>query len=260
MPTAWYSPSRPQSVGEVLDSGFRIFRATVLRCLPYSILVMITGQLPNVHRVLAGRPLGRGLNDPDWWTWYAIGLLLSTFVSGCLVLRQASLAAGSPTSTADELRTVLRRFPQLVAVLLLHILAAGIGALFLVLPGMYLLIALIFATPTVLLRTSNPIKALFYSAGLVRGNWWRTFAIMGMLLVVMIVFYILIGTITAAAVSIGGVVDVAVASAVFATAAVATGAFSLPLWWAIVLSAYGELQVRREGLDLERRAARAAET
>ena len=52
MAYALYPPSRPQSVGEVLDSAFRIYSATLLRCLPYSFASVILGQLLSVYDVL----------------------------------------------------------------------------------------------------------------------------------------------------------------------------------------------------------------
>ena len=40
-----YPPARPQSIGEVIDTAFRIFKATLLRSLPYSVLATVAGFL-----------------------------------------------------------------------------------------------------------------------------------------------------------------------------------------------------------------------
>src|SRR5947208_2524324 len=50
-----YPPPRPQSVGEILDSAFRIFRATLLQCLPYATVAVIASQLPNIYYLASGR-------------------------------------------------------------------------------------------------------------------------------------------------------------------------------------------------------------
>jgi hypothetical protein len=79
-----YPPSRPQSVGEVLDSAFRIYSTTLLRCLPYSFASVILGQLLSLFDVLhrhgnsaaALRSLQIDrLASPLWW-----GLLLLVIV------------------------------------------------------------------------------------------------------------------------------------------------------------------------------------
>src|SRR5258707_959267 len=55
MPNILYPPPRPQSVGEILDSAFRIFRATLLKCLPYATVAVIASQLPNIYYLATGR-------------------------------------------------------------------------------------------------------------------------------------------------------------------------------------------------------------
>ena len=57
MINALYPPARPQSVGEVLDLAFRIFGATLLKCLPFAALAVIAGQLPNAYTLSSGQPL-----------------------------------------------------------------------------------------------------------------------------------------------------------------------------------------------------------
>src|SRR5947207_11721681 len=76
MANTLYPPPRPQSVGEILDSAFRIFRATLVQCLPYAIAAVIAGQLPNIYYLVSGRNMLQGLagfRDPVWVTLYFRG-------------------------------------------------------------------------------------------------------------------------------------------------------------------------------------------
>jgi len=41
-----YPPEGPQTVAQVLDSGFRVFKASLVRCLLFGAIAMIAGQLP----------------------------------------------------------------------------------------------------------------------------------------------------------------------------------------------------------------------
>ena len=59
MANTLYPPPRPQSVGEILDSAFRIFRATLVQCLPYAIAAVIAGQLPNIYYLVSGEVYAR---------------------------------------------------------------------------------------------------------------------------------------------------------------------------------------------------------
>jgi hypothetical protein len=222
---------------------------------------MIASQLANMHELLTGRPLKAfPRHDPAWWFWYAIGLILSLAFSGALILRQNAIATGAPTSASAELRTVTARFVELLVVGVLALVGILLGLLLLVLPGLYLAVAFMFAMPALLLRPCKPSEALRYSAWLVHRNWWRTVLTIFLTFFVMVAFEALIGVLAAIAGVIWGVADLAVVSAISAVAGVALGAVALPFMWAVVLALYGDLQVRREGLDLERRVAQAVET
>ena len=115
-----YPPSRPQSVGEVLDSAFRIYSATLLRCLPYSFASVILGQLLSLFDVL--HRLGTGaaalqaaqidrVTSPAWWGLALLVIVGSTMFANAVFLRQYTLASGHAASMRTELSTGLRRAP-----------------------------------------------------------------------------------------------------------------------------------------------------
>src|SRR6266481_4680433 len=106
MPNILYPPPRPQSVGEILDSAFRIFRATLLQCLPY-IYYLATGR-GAVARIPAL------IHDPVWWTLYVLGYLIAVVLWSAVLLRQYAIATGGPVATGAELATGLRRLPGMV--------------------------------------------------------------------------------------------------------------------------------------------------
>src|SRR5579871_6425923 len=96
-----YPPSRPQSVGEILDCTFRIFGATLLKCLPYAIAGVILGQLPNLYDLFKNGTSHRDrasrlalVHDRTFWLTYAVGLLLAMFFANAVALRQFALARG----------------------------------------------------------------------------------------------------------------------------------------------------------------------
>jgi len=258
MPQPLYPPARPQSIGEVLDSGFAIFRRSLWSCLPYGFLGVIAYQLPHVHDLLAGRPFREfARHDPIWWVDYALGLLISMLFFAAMLLRQRALAAGEPVAASGELRIAVQRLPWLTILLLLATIGLVIATLMLIIPGLYLGVAWLFAMPALVLEELGPIEALAYSHGLVWGHWWRTSLIFNVVFAVLIALYASLGVAIGVAVAFTGVADLAVVTAVSAAASAVISTVATPFLSALLLAAYGELRVRREGLDLERRASAA---
>src|SRR6185437_4749269 len=122
-----YPPSRPQSVGEVLDTGFRIFTASLVKCLPYAALAVVSGQLPTLYQVAIGRSLLQAAQqryrDPVWWLLEALAIVGTITLSNALLMRQHALATARPTATGAELARGLRLMPAVVLIGLLVVLA-----------------------------------------------------------------------------------------------------------------------------------------
>jgi hypothetical protein len=130
-----YPPSRPQSVGEVLDSAFRIYSTTLLRCLPYSFASVILGQLLSLFDVLHRRGNGAAalhslqierLTSPLWWGLLLLVIVGSTMFANAVFLRQYTLASGQAASMRAELATGLRRAPGALLIGVLIVLAFAV--------------------------------------------------------------------------------------------------------------------------------------
>lgn len=254
-----YPPGRPLSIGQVLDTGFRIFQQTLPRCLIYGALYVVASQLPNIYHLAAGRPLGeRSWGDPLWWVSYVLGALGSFLLCSCIILRQRAMAEGRATSVSAEVRTAIRRLPQLLLMLILVLAMVGVGLALLVLPGLYLMVALALTWHALLLQDLGPVEAIRYSLGLIRENWWRTAVVFGIGLAVVFMFYgfgLMLAFVIA---PFAGAEDIALVTAVSSTIIVAIGAIAVPFGCALLLAVFGDLRVRREGVDLERRIAAAS--
>jgi hypothetical protein len=240
----------------VLDSGFAIFHRTVLRCLPYALIAVIAPELTRLHDIAVGHSIRRfGGNDPIWWGYFVLGAVLATLFWSALLIRQRALAAGMPTGAGAELRTALRRLPRLIVLAVCLALAVGLGTAALVIPGVYLLPSLAFAAPALLLDRKGPIDALLYSSALVYRHWWRTLMILLVGLAVLSALYGFVLVVIAVVFTLRGTPDLAVVAAVTTATGIILAAALMPFLFGLVLASYGELRVRREGVDLERRIA-----
>jgi hypothetical protein len=279
-----YPPAGPQSIGQVLDSAFRIFEVTLVRSMLYGGVSMIAGQLQNIYSIVAGKPLlAFGGGDPVWWALYVIGAIIVLLMVSALVLRQHGLASGNRLSTAVELSEAIRRLPAYLGLTLLGIaligigpflvgvgffsigvpstnyVAIGIAAVVVAVPVIYLMTPFTLATPALLLTRKSPLAAIRYSLHLSKGSWWRTTTIFTVGFVIMLVFYGVAMVIVGLVLPLAGATDIAVVTAATAVVSVALGSIGMPFFSALMLAVFGELQVRREGLDLEKRVAAAVQ-
>jgi hypothetical protein len=273
MSSALYPPGRPLAIAEVLDLAFQIFKATLVRCIPYGILAVTFQQLPNIYDLGSGavrQPFGGG--RPVWMVLFLVGTLLSLTTWAALLLRQRAIIEHTPTAFKAEINETLQRLPSFVfaTVLFLTAVVGPVAGLVLASPpqhpwlriplivlGLYLAILFSCAWPAVMLARQGPFGALRQSARLVWGHWWRVLAIYGVGAVAVFVLAILVGILIALVVP-ALVADIPVMMAVFTVLANAMVAVVAPFVGALLLAVFGELRVRKEGADLEQRIASLA--
>jgi hypothetical protein len=119
---------RPLMTGEVLDAAFRLFRAGLLRCLPYSGLAVLVLELPTLYEtfflaqgsgidgrsaVMVKSVVSRAPSSsmPGEYITYLIAVLLSVALFGVITLRLAAIARGERPRFRKEIATVIRRWP-----------------------------------------------------------------------------------------------------------------------------------------------------
>jgi hypothetical protein len=128
----------------------------------------------------------------------------------------------------------------------------------LVVPGLYLMVALSLAWLILLIEHRGPIAAAKRSVHLVRGNWWRSLLVLTVATMAALVFYLVAFLILGAALQIAGTNDVAMFTATSVVVLVALGAIGAPFYGAMLYALHGDLRLRREGTDLASRLSGAA--
>jgi len=272
-----YPPARPQSVGEILDSAFRLFRATVVSCLPYAALALIAGQLPNLYSLASGQPPltpAQQLSHPGVFALlYVVGTLLTLVFYSAILLRQYAIATGGAPATGAELSTAVRRIPAMLLLVILSVLALAacfvpaflfqgstrLAALALgLVPASCLVLALSSAFTLLVLAREGAAQSMVHSARLTWGNWWRLTLIYTVAIVLVLVLYIVFGTITGVLSVLLGHPDVAVITAATTVVVLILGSIITPFYTALSLAILGDLLVRKEGTDLAQRISAPA--
>jgi hypothetical protein len=272
-----YPPDGPQTIGQVLDSGFRIFRISLVRCLLFGALAMIAGQLPNIYSLLAGKvPAVFSSRDPITLALALAGSVITIYLSAVMLIRQREIAKGRRESTRVELAQGLRRLPALLAVALVSValltIVPGAGILLAgsslpeplyiaalvgisVLGGavLWLVPGLAMAVAIAVLGDAGPLVSLRQGLSLAAGNWWRTMLTFVVWAILLAVFNLVVVVLILMALPLLGATDIATLSAGTPVVLVALRAVGMPFMVAILLAVYGDLLVRKQGVDLQRR-------
>ena len=271
MSATFYPPARPSSVGEVLDLAFRIFKATLIRALPYGIGAVIGQQISSLYK-FGGVASGSGhnlLSNPILGgVAFVVGVGLVLLAWSSMLLCQRAIVEHRPTTLRATLGAAVHRMPTFAAATALYFVVVGgdfalqwilpaavlveARALFVVL-SLYLAILLCCVWPAVLFAGAGPVAALRQSARLVWGNWWRMAVIFTVGGVIVFVIAILLGALIAAIISWLGVGLPVMTSVVYAEVANALGAVMAPFAGALLLATFGDLRARKEGIDLQQR-------
>jgi hypothetical protein len=276
MPQILYPPAKAQTLGEVLKTGAQIFRLSLNATLPLGLIVAICGDLANLRNLIVDLPLQSfDSTDPAWWGWNVAGSILALLFGSALILRQKALAAGERTGIVAELRQsgiLLSRLIVCVALCtfaigfamlpfgmalpmtglnpaMTNLASANVGMLLLLiplsLPAAWLSLGLFFAPVALILKKLGPIEAMRHSFRLLRGNWWRTSVLTGIMIGVLLVMLLLVATLAAAAVLGTGVSDLRVVATLAIPLGIICGAVIVPWCGAQVLAMMGDLTVRQ---------------
>jgi hypothetical protein len=268
-----YPPPRPLSVGEVLDLSFRIYRRTFVKCLVFGGLVVIVHWLPNLYDIARGRTVVqsvvRPVADVPHLLILAIASLLAVVFPVAIILRQYRMVTGR--EIGGELLRALRLLGRIVLMAILYFLifmacalltvpaflANGLARYVLIaallLPLGYVLLRLTLAFTAMVVEDRSASGSLARSWELTGGSVWRLTAIYTVAIFLLLVLYIVIGSLTAFLYAVLGKGDVALIAAGIGVVTVAAGALASPYYAALGLAVFADLLVRKEGADLTQR-------
>lgn len=276
-------PTQPQRVDGLLDTAVRLSKASVVKVLPLSLLMMLASTPGSIYVFVAGGvdlsdPFGmvRLMLSPGYLLVSGASCVAMMLIAAAVSLKMAAIADDGDMSTAAALLKALRHVPSLFVSLVLYVIVVSIGPLLLVAPtllsrggsiavilGAILTIAsvipgvsLLLFVGTNLFENKGPIAALIASHRLVWGKWWHTNAVLVVGTLVLIVIYViaglLVGMVAAVQVLGGGSVNLALMSLISdLLIGLVSSPFVTPFCVAMFLAIYWDLKLRKEGGDKE---------
>lgn len=254
--------SRPLMTGEVLDAAFRLFRAGLVRTLPYSGLAVLLLELPTLYETFL-RTRASGSSGWDRGAVLGLALLLGVALLGVITLRLQAIARGQRPRFRGEIVTVLSRWaPAVIATLAAFgfpLLLAAFASFFNPMYGTIILLVLMVPIlwPSALFAATLPafwcdrLGPFAAIAQCVRVSRRRTWRIVGALLAtacMVAVFYVLAAILVAMMAPMLGRADLFLLAAVSSMMWLVVGAFGVPFVIAVLIVAYEDLKLRDEQL------------
>jgi hypothetical protein len=262
---------RPLMIAEVLDSAYRLFRAGILRCLPYSGLAVLVIEFPSLYATFFA-PLTLGVRGAFAGSHVALVTYLVVFACivpllGAITLRLDALARGLKPRFRTEVFVALKRWPTAVFA---TAFAFGFpSALWWLRPALLNSMpteALMFASVPVLWPTAffvlampafwsdrlNAFAACAQALRLSARQSWRLFGAILATLTMVMVFIVLSVVMVGMMSTLFGRADLFLISAVTSMLYLVIGAFGMPFVLAVLVVAYQDSKLR----DGARRGAR----
>jgi hypothetical protein len=198
----YQQPNAPQSIGGVLDSGFKLYRESLSQA--YLLAAMASLVTAPVNLFVQPYVATSGLSG-------LVGLRLLLIIAvvlavvvlyAALIARIDGVARGAPLSIGQALYVGVQRMGTMLLSGLLVGIVIFIGLCLLVIPGLIFMIWLVFAPFAVVLERRGPLESLSYSRAIVRGHWWRTAVLLTIIgIVLMVVYFVVVVGVSIAVIS-----------------------------------------------------------
>jgi hypothetical protein len=186
-------------VSDLLGTAARLFRATLLKCLPLGMLAVLCALLPNIYWTATGHQISfRAQYDLNFNLLTVLGTAIELWLLSAMMLRQRAIALGAPVNAGAELRLATGRLPIILLSAVLATISVAVGLLLLVLPGIFLAVCYLVWLPIVLFEGAAPWPALVRSVRLIRPLWWKALAALVIAVLLFVIGALVFGAILAA--------------------------------------------------------------
>jgi len=258
-------PPRPLMTAEVLDAAFRLFRAGLLRCLPYSGLAVLVLELPTLiatfHEDGFRIPVAAMPGITESQVVMLVSMLLDVALFGMITLRLYTLSQGERPSFRAEVRAAVRRWPPAIIATIgalgFPLLLFGLGPMFTsILPGDALfVVAVPLVWPTALFIVAlpafwcdrfGPFAAIAWAVRISRRRSWRMVGAIVATTCIVLVFYVLSLFLVAILTPLLGRADLFLISTARSVFTLVVGALGVPFILSVLIVAYQDLRLREQ--------------
>jgi hypothetical protein len=249
----------------VLDTTFQLYKTSVGKLIPLSLLMAVAGSPPTIYMLTRGGGAADPfailamMRSPGYWLAVLASWIASLWMMSAAYLKVAAIGSGGDLSLGTALQQALSRLPTLALMTILLAIVLSLGFVLLIIPCLILAVSLALCFNTALFEGKGPVTALSESHRLVWGNWWRTAAILTVGFIIAFVIYmavsLVLGIVMPFAVLGGGdagnlLLITMITSLIIG---ILISLLVTPLYIAMLLAIYWDLKLRKDGGDLAAR-------
>ena len=245
---------RPLGVGEILDMALAVYRrhATALWRLVAVVVALpaaLNGALAVAEHQVRDSKGSSGSLLILQVLLLVVSLVGSSLATAAAYRLVADAYLGRTVDPAASLRFGAQRFLSVIWISLLVGLLVAVASVFLLVPGIYLLVAWSVAVPALLGENLRITAALGRSRALVRGRFWPCAGVLFLALLLALIVTLAILAVLGALIGSSGndtviFIEQGVASLIANT-------LVLPFQVAVTTVLYIDLRVRKEGFDIQ---------
>ena len=248
-------PNEPQTVGQTLDTGFKLYFQSFKHVLLISAIMngmwIITSFLYGPQQAIDQQIAG---DDIAGLIAIIIVLALMYFVlQVAMIERIHRFTQGDLGTLGDALNRGKKLFLPMLGASIMNMLVIGIGMLLLVIPGIVLAIYMFLFPAALVIEGSGPVQSLQRSMDLVKQNWWRCMLILTVVGTVYMILYSVVILALSLSIALSTPEDIAAFALYGDLAGSVIATILTPLLFSMVLVIFNDLKLRREGGDLEAR-------
>lgn len=247
-----------QTVGQVLDSGMKLYRHGLGKVFPLTLTYGFIAALPTLVAPMDMSEMQNQTSPLETMKWFFIISAVAGLLSNIFLLATVRMlwgaAQGKPVTTGVALTTGIRKFPAFFIATILYVVAVIVGMILLIVPGVYLAGQYCMYMIAIVGENRGPLASLSRSRALVAGMWWRTTTVLTVGILIYMVLALAAGFMGGIALSVlggderggvGSILEVLIHALIYALAA--------PVSLAIFVVQFFDLRLRKEGGDLQAR-------
>ncbi len=249
-----YLASQPVSVAKILDTSFKLYKASFPKLLGYFIILtalyMLMSYLVDVFMPIPDNPteLPNFEDIRKVSGVFFLVTLVSLIIYSAIIYRVDNVAHDRDDSFSEGLSVGFKTFPKMVVAVILYSIAMVLGFILLVVPGLILSLSLYLYIYFIVLDDMGGYESLKSSHDLVWGQWWKTATVFTIPGVILIIIFGFIGMI--AGFASGGSATLIEFFSNLVTA------FATPFFYIVGYVLYHDLKLRKSGSDLAMRLAK----
>ena len=201
---SYQSLTQPSSIGRVLDSSFKLFAASLKSVWVIVVAMAIINVILQYSMFQLMLPAQQLTNDEEIALYMAnvipqtvgISILMWAIIYvfyNAIIFRMGNVEDGIEDDLYDSLIVGIKKVMPVFIAVILYSLIVGVGMMLLIIPGLILMLTLMFYKVLIVVDNEGIISSLKTSHRLVWGNYWRTAAVITVPVIIMIVFLMIPG-------------------------------------------------------------------